>query len=339
MLRWARRFRLFDAGNYTRRNHWQYNLVMLATLVLFVVELGLVVPGLPANRPIYRDSDKMVRWESEYLNEGRLKFLGESPCIVAPVLDGPNLKSESTWSYCLDTLQVPSSFAQFPPDRLELTVSNPETVKGYLLVSLNGESFIIQSRYSLHISMNNRNTARAELSDNATTLIRNLQRNFDLLRDFTGLTLTLLPGRTALIFGFLVNASQVRRSPGSSSERKTVHADFWVRGIIQGILTLRTNGTGSQLYENVGSAVGPKATATKMEKTKILVGAYIGTLVPAFYVVAITAGTVLVYFIVCIFLSSPAGGAWELLQAHGRDHEDRILAGPPGDVIDIQANG
>ena len=49
----------------------QYNLVMLATEAMFIVEICLVVPGLPASRQIYRDSDKMVRWESEYLKKGR----------------------------------------------------------------------------------------------------------------------------------------------------------------------------------------------------------------------------------------------------------------------------
>ncbi len=77
----------------------QYNMVMLAALAMFIVELALIVPGLPANREIYIDSDKMVRWESEYLDTGRvIKSRGHS-CTIAPILDGPNVKSESSWSY------------------------------------------------------------------------------------------------------------------------------------------------------------------------------------------------------------------------------------------------
>ena len=64
LLRWVRKFRLFDTGHYTQRNHIQYNMVMLAALAMFIVELVLIVPGLPANRQIYIDFDKMVRWES-----------------------------------------------------------------------------------------------------------------------------------------------------------------------------------------------------------------------------------------------------------------------------------
>ena len=61
LLRWVRKFQLFNAGHYMQRNHMQYNLVMLATLVMFIVELSLIIPGLRANRQIYVDSDKIVR--------------------------------------------------------------------------------------------------------------------------------------------------------------------------------------------------------------------------------------------------------------------------------------
>ncbi len=100
LLRWVRKFRLFDAGNYTQRNYMQYNLVMLATVAMFIVELCLVVPGLPANRQIYRDSDKMVRWESQYLENGTVHISKDHTCTIASVLDGPNVKSESFWTNC-----------------------------------------------------------------------------------------------------------------------------------------------------------------------------------------------------------------------------------------------
>ena len=71
----------------------------------------------------------------------------------------------------------------------------------------------------------------------------------------------------------------------------------------------------------------------------MLIGAYIGTLLPAFLIVAITAATILAHIVVSIFLTSPPGGTWELLQAHRRDHGDRILVGPPGDFVNIQEKG
>ncbi len=104
-------------------------------------------------------------------------------------------------------------------------------------------------------------------------------------------------------------------------------------------MTLRASVNGSQLYKNLGDVDVSPFGAIPLEKTKILVGSYIGTMVPAFFVVTFTAATVLVYIAVCIVLRSPPGGAWELLQAHGRDNEDRILAGPPGDVVNIQEKG
>ena len=45
LLLWVRKFQPFDAGQYTQRNHMQYNSVMLATLAMFIVQLSLIVPG------------------------------------------------------------------------------------------------------------------------------------------------------------------------------------------------------------------------------------------------------------------------------------------------------
>ncbi len=166
---WVRKFRPYDAGQYAQRNHIQYNLVVLATLAMFILEFGLVIPVLPTNRPIYRDFDKIARWESEYLDKCRIILSNNYTCAVPPVLDGPNVKSESSWTYC-----------------------------------------------------------------------------------------------------------------------------------------------------------------------QILVMAYIGTLVPAFFIFVSTASTVLVHIAVCIFLKSPARSAWELVHAHVRDYGDRIPAGPPDDARNIQ---
>ena len=62
-------------------------------------------------------------------------------------------------------------------------------------------------------------------------------------------------------------------------------------------------------------------------------------LVPAFRIFASTAGTVLARIIDCIFFKSPPGSAWELHEAHRRDHGDRILAGLPRLVVYIQRKG
>ncbi len=192
-------------------------------------------------------------------------------------------------------------------------------------------------RYAVYIPLDSKETARVELADNKTTLIRNLQRNFDLLRNFTGLTATLLPDRRGDIFSFQVNASRVHTLKSNPTEDKHFFAYYWIRGIIQGVLTLRMNGTGSQLYEIVDNVTGTYHGAAPIKKRKIQVGAYVGTFVPAFIIVVFTAGTALVYIIICSILKSPPGGSWELLEAHGREHGDRILAGPPGDVINIHA--
>ena len=55
-------------------------------LGLFTVGLGLAASGLPKNRLISRDSDKILRWESEYLNEGRVIFPVGRSCATASVL-------------------------------------------------------------------------------------------------------------------------------------------------------------------------------------------------------------------------------------------------------------
>ena len=60
---------------------------MSATFDMIVVESGLVVPELHANRQIYRDSDKMVLWESEYIDERRVILLKDHHCKIGPIID------------------------------------------------------------------------------------------------------------------------------------------------------------------------------------------------------------------------------------------------------------
>ncbi len=65
-------------------------------MLMFMVELNLIVPGLPTSREIYIGSYKMLRWESEYLDQGRVIKSRVQRCTTAPVLDGSNVKSESS---------------------------------------------------------------------------------------------------------------------------------------------------------------------------------------------------------------------------------------------------
>ncbi len=217
-------------------------------------------------------------------------------------------------------------------------VRNQEKSIGVIDFALFGEGIRFYSRIVVYIPLQNDGFVTVGLSDNATTFIRNLQRNFDLLRNVTGLTLTFLPKQSSSILRFQVNASQVRYFASIANDTKLQNAGLWVSRIIQGMLTLRTNGNGSKLYVRAGLANLP-FKAVPLEKQKVLIGAYIGTLIPAFFIVADTVCTVLAHIVVCIFLMSPPGDAWDLLEAHRRHHGDRILAAPPGDVVNIQEIG
>ncbi len=53
LLRLIWKMKLFGKRHYNRRNHMQYNSLMLAKSALFITELGLVVPGLHVNTPIF----------------------------------------------------------------------------------------------------------------------------------------------------------------------------------------------------------------------------------------------------------------------------------------------
>ncbi len=336
LLRWVRQFQLFDEGHYNQRNRMHYNLVGLATLALFVVELGLVVPGLPANRPIYRDVDKMVRWESKYLDQGSIILQRDHICNIAPVLEGPHLKSESSWSSCqLVSLRIDSS-ANFTADKMRLIVSNPEKIKGTLKVALFGEGLSFESAHVVYIPVQKNKLAVVGLSDDASTLARNLQRNFDLLRNVTGIALSSLSIQDGNYSFFHVNASHVKRFAHLENTTKVQNAGLWVSGMTAGVLSVNASNNGSQFYEMMDIGINSTYGAVPLKEKKILIGAYIGTLVPAFFVVAFTACSVLAHIVVCIVLRAPPGGAWELIQAHGRHNGDRILAGPPGDVVKIQ---
>ena len=72
------------------------------------------------------------------------------------------------------------------------------------------------------------------------------------------------------------------------------------------------------------------------QENEILVGVYIGILVPAFFIVVFRSVTDMVHAFSCILFRSSRGIAWELLQAHGRDYGDRILARPPDEFIRVQ---
>ncbi len=128
-LRRVRRFWLFDAGNYTCRNYVQYNLVMLVTVAMFIVELCLVVPGLTASRPVDRDSDNMLQWESEHLDKARIIISKDHVCTIGLVLDGPNVTSESYWIYCQEKFLFIKGFFEYPADKMIID-STPENVKG-----------------------------------------------------------------------------------------------------------------------------------------------------------------------------------------------------------------
>ncbi len=336
LLRWVRKFRLFDAGPYAERNYVQYNLVMLATVAMFIVELCLVVPGLPASRQIYHDSDKMVRWESEYLKEARFTYTKDHPCTIAPVIDGPNVKSESFWTYCQDNYPIKRGFVLYPADKMMLSVTIPEKVKGRIDLLLEGEGMLFHSRQMVHIPLHKDSIAVVALSDNRTTFLRNLRRNFDLLRNVSGLSWTFLPDLSGEKLWFQVNASRMKKFPPLENATKQESASLWIAGIARGMMTLRPNTNGSELFKRAGFVNGVVDLAIPLENQKILVGEYIGTLVPAFFIVVFTAATILAHIVVCIFLRSPPGGAWELLEAHGRDHGDRILAGPPGHAFNTQ---
>ncbi len=116
----------------------------------------------------------MVRWESDYLDKGRVIVLRSYPCIFAPLLDGPNLKCEASWSYFQLSKGARTISGSRPPDKMVLTISNPETVEGSLRVGLYGGGFIIQSIYAVHIPVKDNEIVRVGLSDNATTFTRNL---------------------------------------------------------------------------------------------------------------------------------------------------------------------
>ncbi len=98
-----------------------------------------------------------------------------------------------------------------------------------------------------------------------------------------------------------MNGSQFKVFEDLVNQTRLVSTGYWVSGIVKGILTLRANVDGSQLYRREGHVNVSGAWLFPLEKTEILVGAYIGTLVPAFFIVAFTAGTVLTHIIPCIF--------------------------------------
>ncbi len=205
LLRWVLKFQLCDAGHYNQRNHMQCNLVILTTLAMFIAELVLVIIGLPANRTIFRDSDTMVRWESKYHEKGRIIFPRNRVCVNSPVLEGPNFKSESSWSHCYTAAWSPSGSPSLPAGEMRLAVSIPVRFKGLLDIALvrRGVSYLMKE--SVVMPLDQDENVAVALADNASTLTRNLQRNFDSLRNVTGLTLTLIPKPVGNLLAFRVN--------------------------------------------------------------------------------------------------------------------------------------
>ncbi len=261
LLRWILKFQLYDGGQYSQRNHLQYNMVMLAALVTFIVEMGLIVPGLPANRQIYINSDKMVRWESEYLDTGRVIESSGQSCTIATILHGPNVKSES-WGYCLSHRWCASASSKYPADKMRLSFYHPDRVKGYIIFTLFGKRHDRHSTHAVYIHL------QRDRFDSATTFVRNLQRNFDLVRNVTSLTLTFLPDQSEHHLRFQVNGSQVKVLEDLVNETHLLSTGYWVCGIVGGLLTLSANIDGSQLYETEVHANVSSSWRFPMEKNE-----------------------------------------------------------------------
>ncbi len=203
-----------------------------------------------------------------------------------------------------------------------LSIVIPEKFKWYFNFSLLGEGVQFHSSHVVYIPLKKNTMAVVGLPDNATTFIRNLLCNFALLSNVSGLTLTYTPDQVGKSYTFQVKATQVMRFAHLVNATHTVNADRWISATIRGMMTSRASVNGSKLYKNYENVEVSPYAAISQENRKLLVGSYIGKMVLAFFVVIFTSGTVLVYIVVCIFLRSPAGGAWELLQAHKRECGD-----------------
>ena len=134
----------------------------------------------------------------------------------------------------------------------------------------------------------------AGLSDNASKFTLNLRRNFDLLCIVTGLTLTFLPEQSTKQLVFGVNALQLKYFAFFGNETKLQNTGLSVTGIVRWILTLRLDVDGSQHNVRGKFVNSPPYGAVLLKKQKTLVGACIGAFVPVFFIVAVTAGAVLV---------------------------------------------
>ena len=189
----------------------------------------------------------MVRWESEYLDTGRFNRSKGHPCTTAPVLDGPNVKSESLWSYCLYEFLGLSSSNYDPSDKMILSASNPEKSQGYIKHTLYDGGHLLHSIYGVYIPLQRCRLVIVGLSGNANTFVRNLWRNFDLLRNVIVLTLTFLSDLSVDASRFQVNGSQVKVLADLVYQSNLANTGYWVSGIVRGMLTFRTNVHGSQL--------------------------------------------------------------------------------------------
>ena len=98
-----------------------------------------------------------------------------------------------------------------------------------------------------------------------------------------------------------MNASQLKYFAFLAYETKLQNTGLWLTGIMRGIITLPLDVDGSQLDVRGEFVNSPPYGAVSLEKQKISVGAYTGTFVSAFFIVAVTAGTELV---TSLFLSS-----------------------------------
>ena len=127
------------------------------------------------------------------MNDERVMKLRGHSCTIAPVLDGPNVKSDSSSSYCQNKFWGDSDLNEYPADKMRFYASNPEKDKGYVSQTLYGEGQLFHLDHAGYIPLQSDRFITVGLSVNATTFVRNLLRNIEILCNVTGVALTEIP--------------------------------------------------------------------------------------------------------------------------------------------------
>lgn len=306
---------------YEYRNYSTRVLVALASVLVFALHLGLFIAALPANSAIRMPASRMVSWDIQVPQTGKMVNYVTEPCLLSRFIEGTSVDSAGTWSQCVTSTQA-SAESSFTLSNALLALNIEAGYNTRVMALLQANNVLSKLEWTATLQINATNQAYAILLADSKRLREAVLTNFYLLEKETGIRVK----RVAELEGFQVFFLDLRnvnlkRSSTQNNHNQAIltQAEAYIKAIITGTFEYsgRTNSRVTAL-----NSLPP----TDFEED-IVIGHYTGPLARPLGA-AIIAAIAVVWFVVSFMsLRSPHDNSLELREVYKRYCADSILAG------------